>query len=51
MTAADDSRARALARAGLAAAVSVAREQGLPADDPHVLSSRGADPVCPRSRA
>lgn len=30
-----------MTRAGLAAAVRVAREQGLPADDPEVLSSRG----------
>ena len=41
MAAADDSRAEALTRAGLAAAVGVAREQGLPADDPQVQSSRG----------
>ena len=34
-------RTKALARAGLAAAVSVARQQGLAADDPRVLSSRG----------
>ena len=30
-----------MTRAGLAAAVRVAREQGLPGDDPEVLSSRG----------
>jgi hypothetical protein len=30
-----------MTHAGLAAAVTVAREQGLPADDPEVLSSRG----------
>jgi len=41
MAAADDSRAQALNRAGLDAALSVARDQGLPTDDPRVLSSRG----------
>jgi len=41
MTAPDDSRVHALTRAGVAAALGVAREQGLPADDPRVLSSRG----------
>ncbi|MGC1281741.1 MAG: aminoglycoside phosphotransferase family protein, partial [Streptosporangiaceae bacterium] len=30
-----------MTHAGLAAAVTVARAQGLPADDPEVLSSRG----------
>lgn len=30
-----------MTRAGLAAAIGVARVQGLPADDPEVLSSRG----------
>jgi Phosphotransferase enzyme family len=37
----DDGRIAEMTRAGLAAAVRVAREQGLPADDPEVLSSRG----------
>src|SRR5450631_1684600 len=41
MTAAEDSRAQTLIRAGVAAALSVAREQGLPAENPRVLSSRG----------
>ncbi len=36
-----EDRAAGLARAGLAAAVGVARQQKLPADDPRVLSSRG----------
>src|SRR5215472_1529783 len=34
-------RVEKMRRAGLAAAVALAREQGLPADDPRVLSSRG----------
>jgi hypothetical protein len=34
-------RVEKLRRAGLAAAIALAREQGLPADDPRVLSSRG----------
>jgi hypothetical protein len=33
-------RAEQMRRAGLATAVALAREQGLPADDPRVLSSR-----------
>ncbi len=37
----DDGRIAQMTRAGLAAAVRVAREQGLPGDDPQVLSSRG----------
>lgn len=37
----DDGRIAEMTRAGLAAAVRVAREQGLPGDDPEVLSSRG----------
>jgi hypothetical protein len=41
MTAAEDARARALTRAGVAAALGVAREQGPPAEDPRVLSSHG----------
>jgi hypothetical protein len=41
MTAAENSRAHALTRTGVAAALGVAREQGLPAEDPRVLSSRG----------
>jgi Phosphotransferase enzyme family len=41
MTAAEDSRAQTLIQAGVAAAVGVAREQGLPAENPRVLSSRG----------
>lgn len=36
-----DDRVEKMRRAGLAAAVALAREQGLPADDPRVLSSRG----------
>src|SRR5215470_7312213 len=34
-------RVQKMWRAGLAAAVALAREQGLPADDPRVLSGRG----------
>jgi hypothetical protein len=41
MTAPDDSRVHALTRAGVAAALAVAREQGLPAENPRVLPSRG----------
>jgi hypothetical protein len=37
----DDGRIAEMTRAGLAAAVRVAREQRLPGDDPEVLSSRG----------
>jgi hypothetical protein len=37
----DGGRIAEMTRAGLAAAVRVAREQGLPGDDPEVLSSRG----------
>jgi hypothetical protein len=37
----EDGRIAKMTRAGLAAAVGVAREQGLPGDDPEVLSSRG----------
>ena len=37
----DSGRLEEMTRAGLAAAVRVAREQGLPGDDPEVLSSRG----------
>jgi hypothetical protein len=37
----DGGRIAEMTRAGLAAAVRVARGQGLPGDDPEVLSSRG----------
>jgi hypothetical protein len=40
-TPAGDDRAATLTRAGLAAALAVARQHKLPADDPRVLSSRG----------
>jgi len=45
MTAAGETLLATLTWAGLAAAMRVAREQGLPAEGPRVLSSRGNLPV------